>query len=126
MLLGWEFDARKRSFLEWIDYIIPRERLEELAGKLDTTWDELDDDGKKEIYFCSDLHEEFSILNDDQAAPRGKVIIGKMLRTISSDDYDPTLQKTSMREIDNVLRDFDDGCDFDLDDAAIYTGTMQS
>jgi len=119
IFVGWEFDRESKTRQEWLESLLSPERLNELAQDYyKKTWAELDEDDIHDIYY-NIRDEEVAILDhEEQGAPRGKVLVGKVLTM--GDDCDPMDGNWSIPELVEQVS----GLPFDKDQIRVVAGTM--
>ena len=124
VLIGWELDRDEKTYVEWVSLLLPQETLDGYAqrhceGK---NWDELDkeeqDDHAPDLFYS--IPGINIIDNEEQGAPEGKTIVGKMIA--QSDDCG-NLDINTFR-LSDFLDDLTKEFPFDKKDAIILTSTM--
>jgi len=119
VFVGWEFDRDSKTQKEWLEAVLSEKRRTELAQSCDKqNWSELNEDEICDIYY--DIRdEEVAILDhEEQGAPVGKTLVGKLL-TIG-DDCGFLEGNWSLPELMEEINDFP----FDKNEIKIIAGSM--
>ncbi len=126
VFVGWEFDRDYKSREEWIEVLYSIDICNVLATKhYGKTWSELDEDEKSDLWYELRDHSEYTVLDhEEQGAPRGKVLVGKMLTR--GNDCDPMEGSWFLSELVAQFSGLLSGLPFDSNQIKIVTGTMLS